>query len=350
MLGYATERNQSLYIAIFWSIFNLGGALGGLLTWHVQSNWRLMVYLTVAMSCFSFLSFIFVAEPCTVEKEKSVFAAPTGRRGAERFSEEIRLAARVPVMPEMLLLLLAFIGTNWGYTYRTTFLNGGLFDTHAQGRNSFFYSLSTCLCVWLLVPILDRAEWKLKVRAALGLSTVVALCSAAWILAGHVQYKFAGGLDKDWPVTVDYIPLTLADNVHGTEPMVALILFGFADAALQAYLYWFMGHVAAFDYLKSARLCGFYKGVQSAGAAIAWGIDLSKYITHRLQFWIAVALYLLAIPLALIAALNLTPGKTSTQDNEGRTQYRVNAPQGKSPCKRADPLQQKYSLSTFYMN
>ncbi|GKU06038.1 hypothetical protein FLAG1_09647 [Fusarium langsethiae] len=73
-------------------------------------------------------------------------------------------------------------------------------------------------------------------------------------------------------------------------PLVLYIFYGFYDAAWQATVYWFMGALS-----NSGRRCanyiGFYKGIQSAGAAISNNLDARK-VSFEAQFisnWVLLA-------------------------------------------------------------
>lgn len=53
------------------------------------------------------------------------------------------------------------------------------------------------------------------------------------------------------------------------------MFYGFLDAIWQTYTYWLMGALSN-DPRKLAYFAGFYKSIQSAGAAVAWRIDALK--------------------------------------------------------------------------
>jgi len=55
-------------------------------------------------------------------------------------------------------------------------------------------------------------------------------------------------------------------------PVVLYMWYGFTDAAWQTVVYWFMGALTN-NGRKLANFAGFYKGIQSAGAAITWRLD-----------------------------------------------------------------------------
>jgi len=54
------------------------------------------------------------------------------------------------------------------------------------------------------------------------------------------------------------------------------MFYGLLDATWQTYAYWVMGALSN-DPRKLAYFAGFYKSLQSAGAAVVWRIDALKY-------------------------------------------------------------------------
>ncbi|XP_057506595.1 UNC93-like protein 1 [Actinidia eriantha] len=70
------------------------------------------------------------------------------------------------------------------------------------------------------------------------------------------------------------------------RPFVLHFSYGFLDAMFQTMIYWVMGALAD-DSETLSRHTGFFKGVQSAGATVAWQVNthkvsfLSKFIKDR---------------------------------------------------------------------
>ncbi|KAJ2704918.1 hypothetical protein FB645_002871 [Coemansia sp. IMI 203386] len=66
------------------------------------------------------------------------------------------------------------------------------------------------------------------------------------------------------------------------------------DAHLQSFAYWLIGTMTN-DSQMLARYAGFYKGVQSLGAAVAWQLDAQNVplMTQVIVNWV---LFNLAIP------------------------------------------------------
>lgn len=75
-------------------------------------------------------------------------------------------------------------------------------------------------------------------------------------------------------------------------------MYYFTDALFQGLAYYIMASLSNNPF-KLARMTGYYKGVQSAGAAVSFGVDAVKtpYLTEQLVSWL---LMLCSMPLALL--------------------------------------------------
>ena len=65
------------------------------------------------------------------------------------------------------------------------------------------------------------------------------------------------------------------------------VLLGTLDAAWQTFAYWIMGAMSN-DPSKLAFFTGFYKSIQSAGGATAWGLDADHkpYMDIFVSTWV----------------------------------------------------------------
>lgn len=81
--------------------------------------------------------------------------------------------------------------------------------------------------------------------------------------------------------------------------MFLYLFYGLFDAIFQNFIYWTLGALSN-NPKKVALYAGFYKGIQSAGAAIAWRLDAieTPYMTMFASSWaLAIAGLLIAAPL-----------------------------------------------------
>lgn len=101
-------------------------------------------------------------------------------------------------------------------------------------------------------------------------------------------YAYAKTYDRD-DVNVklhpDYKPMDWKTSGY-VGPMFLYMFYGFYDALWQATVYWYMGALSNSG-RRSANYVGFYKGIQSAGAAVMSSIDSHKtsYIAEFASNW-----------------------------------------------------------------
>lgn len=110
--------------------------------------------------------------------------------------------------------------------------------------------------------ILDYQGLSRRARALLGGAILFVVMMAIW--AGGMVFQLSFENDYD-------------DPIHWTDwrfgrPFLLYLSYGLSDALYQSYMYWLMGAMSNDPRLLS-RYAGFYKAMQSAGAAVAFGID-----------------------------------------------------------------------------
>jgi hypothetical protein len=117
---------------------------------------------------------------------------------------------------------------------------------------------------WWLGQHLDKATLSFKYRATSSFKGLVLFVSATWFWA----FFFSGYTPK---VKIDF-----SDPITDYWPAAALFFcWGLCDAFVQSYAYWIMGQLSD-DPAVLSRYSGFYKCMQSGGAALAWKINGSS--------------------------------------------------------------------------
>jgi len=122
-----------------------------------------------------------------------------------------------------------------------------------------------------------------------------------------MSYTWEGGYDRNRTpsdVPANGGPVDIADGGRFFLPFGLFIVMGLCDSMVQNYAYWLMGALANGPD-ECARYAGFYKGVQSFGAMIAWIID-AKSTMYRTQLWICVILSLVFVPPTFLVASWIT--------------------------------------------
>ena len=103
------------------------------------------------------------------------------------------------------------------------------------------------------------------------------------------------------------------DHSRAAGPMILYFVFGICDAMWQTFCYWTIGCLTN-DILVSARYAGFYKGIQSLGAAVAWQVDAhdKKLMDQIIINWVlVVASLILFIPVII----NIKPTLIGVEDD-----------------------------------
>ncbi|KAI4955774.1 hypothetical protein J4E91_001635 [Alternaria rosae] len=202
--------------------------------------------------------------------------------------------------PYIILLFPMFFASNWFYTYQFNDVNYARFNVRTRALNNALYWLAQILGAGVFGFALDFPNIRRTTRAKIAWVVMLVLTFAVWG-GGYVfqrQYRREDGSHHfDWK-----------DSGYG-GPMVLYISYGFYDAAWQTCVYWFMGAISN-NSRKLANFAGFYKGIQSAGAAIVFRLDGFKrpYLDIFLSSWVLLAGSLIvALPVMLLKIKDTVP-------------------------------------------
>ncbi|KAA1114583.1 hypothetical protein PGT21_014339 [Puccinia graminis f. sp. tritici] len=303
MLAYATEATKGRYIASFWIIFNLGAVLGEAValgknyndtTDSSVSNGVYIGFLIITL-IGTFLTFT-LAPPSSITRTDGSLV--TIERNPS-WKHELRNMLRTLTQdPTILLLFPFFWASNWFYTYQFNDYNLALFNLRTRSLNALLYWLSQIFGSGLFGLLLDfQKVFNRQQRACLGWIILTTVIFLVWGFGWTVQKDYERGsvdVKMDW-------------NDSGYLGRVWIYIFyGITDSMWQTYAYWIMGMLAD-DPRDLAPLVGFYKGIQSAGAAVIFRIDSNQASYHAIfiSSWSILALGLFClIPLLLFRIKN----------------------------------------------
>ncbi|POW18952.1 hypothetical protein PSHT_05202 [Puccinia striiformis] len=291
MLAYATEATKGRYIASFWIIFNLGAVLGEAVA--LGKNYR-----DTTVECF-FEGSKYVREEMKELNKKSnlrenriapysvsLLHHPLQSRRTDGSivtiernpGWKIELKSMFKTLtqdPTILLLFPFFWASNWFYTYQFNDYNLALFNIRTRSLNALLYWLSQIFGSGLFGLLLDfQRAFNRQQRACLG-----------WIILTSVIFVVWG---FGWMVQKDYERGSVTSKMDWSDSS------------------WIMGMLAD-DPRDLAPLVGFYKGIQSAGAAVIFRIDSNEASYHAIfiSSWSLLALGLFClIPLLLFRIKN----------------------------------------------
>ncbi|CAE6438149.1 unnamed protein product [Rhizoctonia solani] len=274
ILGLCAESNKGLYISIFWSIFNLGAVVGASVALGQNFHNTANAVGQGTYIGFLILTLIGVAIPMFMADPKTMYRADGSKVTASRHpnwkTEIMGLWVALRTDPSILLLFPMFLASNWFYTWQFNDYNGALFNIRTRALNSLVYWISQIFGSVLIGLLLDSGRIGRRLRAFLGWGLLFAMVFAVHIWGYFYQREYTRPPPDALQVSED-ARIDFSD--HGYAGKVWLYIFcGLLDAMWQTYLYWMMGAMSN-DPAKLAIFTGFYKSIQSAGAAGIWRAD-----------------------------------------------------------------------------
>lgn len=198
---------------------------------------------------------------------------------------------------KMLLMVPASWASNFFYSYQFTNVNGVLFNLRTRGLNNIFYWGAQMIGSIFIGYVMDFSFKSRRARGLLGIGIVAVFGTAIW----------GGGLAKQLDYSRNDLPgerLDFKDGHRFAGPFVLYFSYGLLDAMFQSMVYWVIGALADDTEILS-RYTGFYKGVQSAGAAVAWQIDTQKvpFLNELITNWALMTVSFPLLALLIIRAV-----------------------------------------------
>ncbi|XP_048427095.1 UNC93-like protein 1 [Pyrus x bretschneideri] len=301
MTSYPPPNRKGTYISIFWSIFNMGGVIGGLipfiLNYHrseaASVNDATYIGFMIFMSIGTLLS-LGILPPSKVVRDDGTKC--TDIQYSNVTTEAIEIA-KLFTNWQMLLIIPAAWSSNFFYTYQFNNVNQIMFNLRTRGLNNVFYWGAQMLGSVGIGYVMDFSFKSRRMRGFAGISVVGVLGTTIWIGGFVNQLNYSR---SDLPEKLDFKDSGSAF----AGPFVLYFSFGLLDAMFQSMVYWVIGALADNSEILS-RYVGFYKGIQSAGAAVAWQVDtrkasfLSQLVTNfalnTVSYPLLVVLILLAV-------------------------------------------------------
>ena len=354
IMAYPSDAFKGRYQALFWAIFNMGAVIGGLITFasnvdddgtaHAQQHAGAHAAGGAhAASPATFAAFLamMVAGACVAlamrdPSRRAVVRPDTRARVALAPLPDWRGEARATLAlfrdARLVALVPLFLYSNFFYTFQFGGFNHRLFDVRSEGLNNVFYWGAQMAGAYLIGGYLDSSSSAggggPRRRAVRSFAGVAALVAASWALAG----AGVGGLDAP-PRAMDYSGSGAGDRGVFWTAWATYFMWGWCDAFVQCWAYWLMSQLpspaaaaganaaanaadgaggGASRAAVLARYAGFYKCVQSVGAACAWGID-SAGAKASAQFNLNVALAAVCVLPTLWVARQL-PASAAAND------------------------------------
>ncbi|KZO99628.1 MFS general substrate transporter [Calocera viscosa TUFC12733] len=266
MLAYPTESQKGRFIGIFWIVFNLGGVVGSAIALEQGNSVSNSTYIAfIALTIVGSILALLMTDPNKMFRTDGTKVAPP--RHPTWVAEIKGLGLTLWTDPMIFLLFPFFLASNWFYTWQFNDFNGVLFTIRTRALNGMIYwcEAAQMLGSPIVGAVLDWPRLSRRARAAIGWVwlLVFVMFTHGWAYYYQKDYTRESLADPSF-VRIDF----------STSGYAAYIWLLCTYSMWQTAAYWcvFMGAMSN-DPAKLAYFAGFYKSIQSAGAAGIWRAD-----------------------------------------------------------------------------
>lgn len=276
IVAYPTMREHGRYIANFWSIYNCGAVLGGLLTFGTNTTTKSHIPSSSTFAAFSVVTGIGLllsarlAPLDTVYRSDGVRVSDTlpshSKEWLRHASYEVQLLFAMLMYDDRLHgLFLLFLYSNWFYAYLFGSLNFAAFNARSSGWNNFVYFCAQFAATRFVGKYLDDVRYTNHEKGSRSMVMLGTITIMSWLLAFAIE--LADPRLRDDPVDL------ITVSVNGYPVLIVLIsvafmAWGFCDTFLQIWCYWVMSEL--YHGPDFFRAVGVYKAVQACGAMCTW--------------------------------------------------------------------------------
>ncbi|KAJ4286388.1 hypothetical protein N0V88_008011 [Collariella sp. IMI 366227] len=309
MMSYPPEDKKGRYISYFWIIFNMGAVIGSLVPLGQNINATGSTDVTdgtyIGFIVLMLLGAILALFLCNADRVRREDGSKVILMKNPSWKTEFQgLFETITKSPWVVLLFPMFFASNVFYTYQVNDMNGAHFNTRTRALNGLLYWVAQIIGAIIFGYALDFPRLRRSVRAKASFIVLFVLTIGIWG-GGYAWEKDQAPREVVEDKTVEYKRVDWLDGGKKfLGPMFLYFFYGLYDAAWQTCIYWYIfrfltNHATSANtpprYMgalsnsgrKAANLAGFYKGIQSAGAAIFWRLDGLKtgYTTMFAATW-----------------------------------------------------------------
>ncbi|CAI0398210.1 unnamed protein product [Linum tenue] len=320
LTSYPPPERKGAYISMFWVIFSSGGVVGGLIPFSLNFhraadsvNDATYIVFIVFMVAGTILSIAILPKNQLLRDDGSRCTSTAHSNPATEAVELLKLFTNW----KMLLLAPAACASNFFYTYQFNNVNAAQFTTRTRGLNNVSYWGAQMVGSTAIGHVFDldlglkRPNNKRRHQGFLGIGTVFLVSTAIWAggFANQLNYSFA---DMPQP-KLDFMD----SGPKFAGPFLLYFGYGLLDAIFQSMIYWVIGALAD-DSKVLSRYVGFYKGVQSAGASLAWWLDARRVpmMAQLVVNWaLSTASFPLLVVLVALAVKDEQKGEQKEEEN-----------------------------------
>ncbi|KAG2087122.1 MFS general substrate transporter [Suillus discolor] len=308
MMSYPTEAQKGMFISIFWAIFNLGGVVGSAISFGSNFKSTSNSVGNGTYVGFLILTLIGVFIPLFMVDPNKMIRTDGTRVNTVRHpswkTEFFSLFVALKTDPWVILLFPMFAASNYFYTWQFNDYNGAIFNIRARGLNNFVYWTSQIFgSIFIGYFVLDQKRLRRRVRAFYGWILVFFMIFVVHVWAYFYQKTYT----RIEETATGAYKIDILDSNYPSHVWL-MIFYGLLDSMWQTYAYWLMGAMSN-DPAKLAVFAGFYKSLQSVGAASVWAADGASvaYMNIFLSTWcLTVAGMICAAPMVYLRVTDHT--------------------------------------------
>lgn len=276
MMAYPLEKDKGRSFTLFWSIFQMGTIVGSSITLGIEAHSELPgvstgVYLAfmIIMLTSIVTSWLLLPPHSVVRGDGTVVELEDAIPPRREFQELWLLCKDW----RMIALFPMFFSSNFFYAYQGAIVTV-LFNGRTRALVALLEGVGQVIGGVVIGQITDNLPFGRRKRALTATVIVVLFNCAVWAGGLAFQVQFRRGDEAVRGVTIPW------DWTVGVAagPIVLLMFYYMADAMYQGLAYYTMSSLTN-EPFKLARMAGYYKGVQSAGAAVSFGMDAVKVRT-----------------------------------------------------------------------
>lgn len=296
--SYATESTKGLYVAINWSIINIGASIGALIAIGLNAShtaksanvgWDLYLVFICINMVGVFLSF-FLKHPKDIVRNdgtkiavfKDVSLKANLHRLGSCFKEKRILVMILPLFTAETILSCA------------AGLNGFLFNVRTRTLNNFSFWFVQIPMAFVLYSLLDKKGLSRRTRGYLGLLLTTVFVTAFFV-GFYIMYG-AWGPKYFHPDRPDFIALSIdwtETKFGGT--FVLYVVAGIAYGLFMDFRLWVIGAFSN-DPEKLSNYSSIVPALQACGISVGFGINASGISIDKIMaVWFAI--YMVSIPL-----------------------------------------------------
>lgn len=273
MMAEPLEKDKGRSFSLFWALFQMGTLVGAAIALGIQAHSTLPgvstgVYLAflIIMLTAIVTSWLILPPHLVVRGDGTVVEIQAAITPKQEFKEVWALLRDW----RMIALFPMFFSSNYFYAYQGA-ITTALFNGRTRALVSLLTGVGSILGSIIIGQLTDNLPFGRRKRALFATAFVTFLNCVIWAcgLAFQVQFTRANS-----SVRGEKIPWDWTTGVSA-GPIVLLLAYYLADAMFQGLAYYTMSSITN-EPFKLARMAGYYKGIQSAGAAVSFGMDAVK--------------------------------------------------------------------------